>query len=134
VSDRPDGVPEPVPDWLNDARALHGLPPLEVPGAPATDSSDPAVIKAAQRAARMDARKIANTVREMMGVPEVRTWMYRLLENCRAFTPHDFPFGTSVDPLQLARHAAHREVCQFLTADIMAACPELYVAMLKENA
>jgi hypothetical protein len=113
---------------------MHGLDPLReaVPVAP--DSSDPAVVKAAQRAARLDARKIAATVAGMMESPEVRTWMYRLLENCRAFTAHDFPFGERIDPLQLARHTAHREVTQFLTADIMAACPELYVLMLKENA
>ena len=128
----PEGEPE--PEWLNDARAMHGLEPLEAPKAPAVDSSDPAVIKAAQRAARLDARKMANTVYAMMENDQVRAWMYRLLENCRAFMVHDFPLGGPIDPLQLARQAAHREVAQFLTADIMAACPQLYVAMLKENA
>lgn len=128
-----DGEP-PLPEWLDDARAMHGLGPVEKPDKPPADSSDPAVVKAAQRAARMDARRLAGTVAEMMAVAEVRTWMYRLLENCRAFTPHDFPFGASIDPLQLARHAAHREIAQFVTADIMAATPELYVTMLKENA
>jgi hypothetical protein len=124
---------DPVPGWLDEARAMHGLPPGEkiVPAPP--DSSDPAVIKAAQRAARLDARKLSATVHGMMESPEVRTWMYRLLENCRAFTSHDFPFGQTIDSLGLARNAAHREVTQFLTADILASCPDLYVLMLREN-
>jgi hypothetical protein len=123
-----------APEWDNDARAMHGLEPLAVPDPAAPDSSDPVAVKAAQRAARMDARKIANTVAGMMEIADVRTWIYRLLENCRAFTSHDVPYGERIDGLQLARNAAHREVCQFVTADIMAACPELYVQMLKENA
>ena len=127
-------APEPAPAWDAEARAMHGMPPLaEDPPRP-PDSSDPANVKAAQRAARLDALKMAGIVAAMMETAEVRTWMYRLLENCRAFAPHDFPFGQHIDPLQLARHAAHREIAQFLTADIMAASPEGYVLMLRENA
>lgn len=123
---------EPIPEWDNDARVMHGLPPLRAPDKAVVDSSDPAVIKAAQRAQRLDTRRIAATVAGMMESPEVRVWMYRLLENCRAFTAHDFP--PVAGAIALARNAAHREICQFVTADIMAACPELYVMMLKENA
>lgn len=124
---------EEIPDWDNEARQMHGLDPIRREVKPPVDSSDPAVIKAAQRAQRLDARKIANTVAAMMESPEVRTWMYRLLENCRAFTSHDFPPGAD-SVIGLARNAAHRETCQFITGDIMAACPEMYVVMLKENA
>ena len=125
---------DPAPDWLNDARAMHGLAEEAAPKRPVLDSSDPAVVKAAQREKRMESRALAATVGGMMESADVRTWMYRLLENCRAFAPHDFPFGVMIDPLQLARHAAHRELAQFVTADILAASPELYVTMLKENA
>jgi hypothetical protein len=134
VSDQPTPPAGPEPEWMNEARAMHGLPPEEPAKPGPVDSSDPAAVKAAQRAARLDARKIADTVAGMMENASVRTWMYRLLENCRAFTAHDFPLGAGIDPLQLARHAAHREVCQFITADIMAACPDLYVVMIRENA
>lgn len=135
AADRAEAAPaERVPEWDAEARQMHGVEPLAPgPGKP-PDSSDPAVVKAAQRAARLDARKVAATVAGMMENAEVRTWMYRLLENCRAFTAHDFPLAAPLDPFQLARHAAHREICQFVTADIMAACPDLYVLMLKENA
>lgn len=133
MSEAVPDTPEPIPTWDNEAREMHGLAPIRRETKPPQDSSDPAVIKAAQRAQRLDARKIAHTVAGMMEAPEVRTWMYRLLENCRAFERHDFPPGLD-SAIGLARNAAHREMCQFITADIMAACPELYVVMLKENA
>ncbi len=135
LSSSGEAAAEWAPAWLNDARVLHGMAPLagaEKPAAGA-DSSDPAAIKAAQRAARLDARKVAATVGGMMESPEVRAWIYRLLEHCRAFTSHDFPAGMRVDGFGLARNAGLREVAQFVTADIMAAAPELYVTMLKEN-
>ena len=119
---------------MAEARQMHGIAAQAAPPKPSEDSSDPAVIKAKQRAARMDARRMAAIVGGMMESPEVRTWMYRLLENTRAFMPNDFPLGAPVDPWQLTRNAAHREIAQFLTADIMAACPDLYVTMLRENA
>jgi hypothetical protein len=134
VTDTPEPIEDQPPAWANDARQMHGLDPIQPGAKPAPDSSDPAVIKAAQRAARLDQRKLLATTAGMMESPEVRTWMYRLLERYRAFTLHDFPTSLPLDPLQLARHAAHREVSQFVTADIMAACPDLYVLMLKENA
>lgn len=127
-------APDP-PAWLPDARAMHGLPAEEPPvKSTAPDSSDPAVIKAAQRKARMDRRAMLATIGGMMESGDVRSWMYSLLETCRAFTSSDFPSGSSVDPYQLARNAAHREVGQFLIGDIMAACPDLFVVMVKENA
>jgi hypothetical protein len=122
-------------DWQNEARAMHGLPPLtaeETP--PAPDASDPAQVEAARRDRRMADRTIATTVHEMMAVREVRAVIYRWLAAARAFEAHDFPFGVAIDPLQLARNAAHREVAQAMTADLLGSAPDEYLKMLKENA
>jgi hypothetical protein len=133
-TDQPD-LSEQPPEWLDDARAMHGLPAAEKPNRPpGPDSSDPAVVKAAQRAARLEARRLGATIGGMMESPDVRAWMYRLLQNCRAFAPSDFPPGARIDGFFLSRNAGQREIAQFITADIMAACPELYFEMLKENA
>jgi len=121
-----------APDWLNDARAMHGLPALDKPKPAPVDASDPKQIKAAQRAARIDARQMAATLAAMMEQPQVRAWMYRLLVTCGAFRANDFP-TVPIDPLQLARNAAHREIAQSLIADILGCAPEAYLAMLKEH-
>lgn len=126
--------PDAIPEWDNEAREMHGMVPVRREAPPKIDSSDPAVIRAAQRKARLRARRIAATIGGMMDNPDVRMWMYRLLENCRAFAAHDFPAGVPLDALGLARNAAHREIGQFVTADIMAACPDSYMVMMKENA
>jgi hypothetical protein len=133
MSDAPE-LKETPPEWLAEARALHGLPVGEPVRPSLADSSDPATIRTAQRAARLDAKRQSATIAGMMENADVRAWMYRLLQSCRAFAAHDFPGGVPLDALQLARQAAHREVAQMLTAGIMAACPDLFVLMLRENA
>lgn len=114
---------------------MHGLPALAEGEKPPPDSSDPDEVRKQQRAARLQARKMAATIAGMMENEQVRAWMYRLLSTCRAFERCDFPPTTyQIDALGLARFAAHREIAQFLTAEIMAACPELYLTMLRECA
>jgi hypothetical protein len=110
---------------------MHGLPAL-APEPVRPDASDPEQAKAARRQQRLDARTIATTVHEMMGVQEVRAVVYRWLSVCGAFRAHDFPYGVAIDPLQLARNAAHREVAQAITADLLGAAPNEYLLMLKE--
>lgn len=119
-------------EWLDEARAMHGMPALEQPEAQPADASDPEQAKAARREQRLAERTIATTIHEMMGLKEVRAVVYRWLDNCRAFSAHDFPYGATIDPLQLARNAAHREVAQAITADLLGAAPEQYLLMLKE--
>jgi hypothetical protein len=121
-------------EWLAEARAMHGIPALEPAESPPADASDPEQIKAARREQRLAKRTIATTIHEMMQLKEVRAVVYRWLDSCGAFRDHDFPFGASIDPLQLARNAAHREVAQAITADLLGSAPEQYLLMLKEAA
>jgi ribosome-interacting GTPase 1 len=112
---------------------MHGLPALDVPDeVKPADVSDPEQAKTARREQRVAERGIGVTIHEMMQLREVRAVVYRWLEVTRAFAAHDFPFGASIDPLQLARNAAHREVAQFILADLHRSAPEQYLLMLKE--
>jgi hypothetical protein len=119
-------------DTLNEVREMHGLPPFEADVLPRPDASDPARIEAQRREQRLAERSIAGTIHEMMQLREVRAVVYRWLDTCRAFAAHDFPFGASIDPLQLARNAAHREIAQAILADLHGAAPAEYLLMLKE--
>jgi hypothetical protein len=113
---------------------MHGIEPVEVSDGVPPDASDPERIKAARREQRLAERSIAGTIHEMMKVQEIRAVVYRWLEACGAFRAHDFPYGAQIDPLQLARNAAHREMAQFILADLHGAAPQEYLLMLKEAA
>lgn len=118
--------------WENEARAMHGLPPLDGTETKPPDASDPEQAREAARNNRLAERSIGATIAEMMGVKEVRAVVYRWLDAARAFAPHDFPYGTQIDPLQLARNAAHRELAQFILADLHRSAPNQYLTMLQE--
>jgi hypothetical protein len=120
------------PEWVNEARALHGLPPLEAPPPPPPDASDPAQIKSAQREARIQTRELGNTLHEMMRLKPVRAYFYLLLDRMGAFRGSDFPMGFPLDPLALAANAEGRRQAQLLTADLLGAAPDEYLLMLKE--
>ena len=118
---------------MAEVRAMHGIAAVEDAGAATVpDASDPEQIRAARRDQRLAERSVAATIHEMMQVSEVRAVIYRWLDACRAFSAHDFPYGAAIDPLQLARNAAHREVAQKITADLLGSAPEQYLLMLKE--
>jgi ribosome-interacting GTPase 1 len=112
---------------------MHGLPALDQDKIEAPDASNPEQARAVARDLRLAERSVASTIHEMMQLREVRAVVYRWLEACRAFAAHDFPYGAAIDPLQLARNAAHREVAQFILADLHRSAPEQYLIMLKEN-
>jgi hypothetical protein len=119
-------------EWAAEARAMHGIEQQEEPAPAVPDASDPEQARAARREQRLAERSIAGTVHEMMKVQEIRAVVYRWLEVCGAFRAHDFPYGVHIDPLQLARNAAHREVAQAILADLHGAAPQEYLLMLKE--
>jgi len=119
--------------WIDEARAMHGIPVIDEKTDPKPDASDPASGRRAARTQRVAERSVATTIAEMMSVIEVRAVIYRWLWAMRAFEAHDFPFGQAIDPLQLARNAAHREIAQFILADLHRSAPEQYLAMLREN-
>jgi ribosome-interacting GTPase 1 len=129
-----DDPAEPDPDWIAEARMMHGLPVLQPDPRVIRqrDASDPEAIAEARRKQRLAERTIATTIHEMMQLREVRAVIYRWLAVTRAFEAHDFPFGATIDPLQLARNAAHREVAQFILADLHRSAPNEYLLMLKE--
>lgn len=112
---------------------MHGVDAIEPAPAKPRDASNPDDIAAARRLVRMDEREIMGTIHEMMTQREVRAVVYRWLETCGAFRGNDFPMGERIDPLQLARNAAHREVAQFISADLFRSAPESYLVMLREN-
>lgn len=112
----------------NVERIMHGLAPVEVEAEPEVKR-----LQDAEQKQRFAERTQANTIAEMMKVQDVRAVVYRWLAACRAFERHDFPYGNRMDFGQLARNAAHREIAQFILADLHRACPELYLTMLREN-
>ncbi|MGD0107278.1 MAG: hypothetical protein ABSC06_25050 [Rhodopila sp.] len=120
------------PAWLAEAAAAHGVASPDPAEQPQPDVSDPELIKVKRRGQRLAERSTAATIHEMMQLPEVRAVVYRWLNACRAFAAHDFPHGVSIDPLQLARNAAHREMAQFILADLHRSAPRQYLLMLKE--
>ncbi len=112
---------------------MHGIPAVEEKVDLKPDASNPADGRRKTRQQRVAERSAAATIAEMMAVPEVRAVIYRWLWAMRAFEAHDFPFGQAIDPLQLARNAAHREIAQFILADLHRSAPEAYLKMLREN-
>lgn len=112
----------------NVERLMHGLEAVDIEETPEAKR-----LQDAEQRERLAQRNLTNTLAEMMKVPDIRTVVYRWLAACRAFEPHDFPYGHRMDFGALARNAAHREIAQFILGDLHRACPDLYLTMLREN-
>lgn len=110
------------PELLREVARMHGVPEPEI--------DDP--LAKARRKRAEEAHKRSTTIAEMMKVAEIRAVIHGWLDACGAFRMHDFPSGPC-DFGVLARLAAHREVAQLITRDLLAACPDLYLVMLREN-
>ena len=102
--------------WINEARQLHGLPPLpdsEMPRADATIMAG----KRKESAARERDRLV--TLSEMMKIPQARSWMHDLLTKCGVFGP----VGHAPEAVSLARMLGRHDIGQMMLADLHRACP-----------
>lgn len=91
------------------------------------DAGDPVAVKEKTRAAkrRDDANK--RVLRQLMGSNEGRAWAYELLSLC-----HVYQSAFSANALMMACAEGERNIGLRILADLMRACPERYIEMLKE--
>jgi hypothetical protein len=91
------------------------------------DASDRSHVKDAERSARVSARERQQIVIAIMGQMGSRAWMHELLVNCHIFAP-----SFTGEALTSAFNEGQRNIGLILMADIMSACPNLYVTMMEE--
>jgi hypothetical protein len=94
----------------------------------AYDASNRRDVKAAEKQARLAEQQRREIVTGIMSVVPGRSWMCDILENCHIFATSFSDVG-----LRMAFMEGQREVGIRLLTDIMAACPDHYVLMMRER-
>ena len=117
-----------TPEAFNEARVMHGLPPLPVEEIP-VEADEPAALRRRAAAARKAERDRLETLALIMSQPNGRDWMYWLLTECRAFHASDLAHSAQAT----AAHVGRREVAQQLLGDLFRACPAEFLTMLREQ-
>ena len=92
------------------------------------DPTDRKHIKEAEKAARLAERERQDVVRALLQHPSGRAWYLSILERC-----HMFAASFSKNALEMAFAEGERNVGLQLLNDIMIACPERYVEMMRER-
>lgn len=85
-------------------------------------------VRQAESAARLAERQATEIVRGIMSVKAGRQWMLGKLEACHVFAP-----TFSTNGLQMAFAEGERNIGLKLLADIMVACPDHYILMMREQ-
>jgi|SRR5262245_42736164 len=94
----------------------------------AYDASNRRDIREAQKRARVAEQQRREIVTGIMSVAPGRSWMCDILESC-----HIFATSFSDQGLRMAFMEGQREVGIRLLTDIMGACPDFYVTMMRER-
>ena len=84
-------------------------------------------VRRAEKAARLSAVQRQSAVEGIMSVVGGRHWMHDILVSC-----HCFATTFTGDPYTTAYNEGQRSVGLLLLADIMQACPDNYVLMMRE--
>ena len=92
------------------------------------DASNRRDVKALERQAKLADQQRKEIVNGIMSVEPGRRWMCDLLETC-----HIFATSFSDVDLRMAFMEGQREVGLRLLMDIMGACPDEYVTMMRER-
>ena len=92
------------------------------------DASDPAHIRKAAKAAKADAAQRLEIVRGIMSLPSGRAWMHDWLQSCNIFAT-----TFTGNALQSAFNEGRRSIGLRMLAEIMQACPDQYVQMMREE-
>ena len=91
------------------------------------DLSNPTDVKRIAKDARQADLVRQEIIRGIMSLPQGRGWMYGLLERC-----HVFQTTFTGKSLSMAFQEGERNIGLELIQDVMAACPDQYVAMIRE--
>jgi hypothetical protein len=92
------------------------------------DASNRRDVKAAEKQARLAEQQRREIVSGIMSVAPGRSWMCDLLEHCHIFHTSYNDIG-----LRMSFMEGQREVGIRLLSDIMGACPDQYVLMMRER-
>ena len=92
------------------------------------DASNRRDVKALERQAKLADQQRKEIVNGIMSVEAGRRWMCDLLESCHIFATSFSDVG-----LRMAFMEGQREVGIRLLTDIMSACPDQYVTMMRER-
>src|SRR6266702_1556336 len=92
------------------------------------DASNRKDVRKAEKAARQQERTRQDIIKGIMSVAGGRSWMLDILESC-----HVFASSFSIDSSRMAFSEGERNVGLQLLNDIMAACPDQYVVMMRER-
>ena len=92
------------------------------------DSTNRRDVRAAEKQAKVADQQRKEIVNGIMSVAPGRSWMCDILESC-----HIFATSYSDVPVRMAFMEGQREVGIRLLTDIMAACPDRYIEMMRER-
>jgi len=92
------------------------------------DASNRRDVKALERQAKLADQQRKEIVNGIMSVEAGRRWMCDLLESCHIFATSFSDVG-----LRMAFMEGQREVGIRLLTDIMSACPDQYITMMRER-
>ena len=92
------------------------------------DASNRRDVKALEREARLADQQRKEIVNGIMSLEPGRRWMCDLLETC-----HVFATSFNDIDLRMAFMEGQREIGLRLLMDVMAACPDQYVTMMRER-
>lgn len=84
-------------------------------------------VRRAEKAARLGTRQRQSAVVGIMSVSGGRHWMHDILVSC-----HVFATTFTVDPYATAFNEGQRNIGLQLLDDIMQACPDSYILMMRE--
>lgn len=92
------------------------------------DPSEPRHVAIKRRQARADDQARLEFIQYIMGVANGRAYIYDLLVSCHIFTDSLF----TPDAMSMSFSSGRHSVGQQIVAEIMAACPDQYVQMMRE--
>ena len=92
------------------------------------DASNRRDVKALEREAKLADQQRREIVNGIMSLEPGRRWMCDLLEQC-----HIFATSFSDVDLRMAFMEGQREIGLRLLMDVMAACPDQYITMMRER-
>lgn len=93
------------------------------------DAADPAAIDNAKREEKRREREDADVLRIIMHTKQGRAWLYRRLESCHIYTSTFQPGQPDVTAFALGEENVGKK----LMVDAIAASPDLYMTMIKEQ-
>ena len=85
-------------------------------------------VKAASKQAKIDASQRLEIIKGIMSLGPGRKWMHDILESC-----HIFASSFTTNALSTAFAEGERNIGLRLVSDIMQACPDQYVLMMREK-